>query len=49
METFDFALGLRVGGASVLLSDPEAGDQAFEVVVAVGESGGVDRAVIGQG
>lgn len=38
MEAFDFALGLGVAGVAVFLSDAQAGDEAFEVVVAVGES-----------
>ena len=37
-EAFDLALGLGVAGVSVLFGDAQAGDEAFEVVVAVGES-----------
>ncbi|WP_232423285.1 hypothetical protein [Mycobacterium sp. 155] len=49
MAAFDLALGLGVAGVTVFLGDPELADEAFEVVVAVGESCGVDRAVVGQG
>ena len=49
VEAFDFALGLRVAGVAVLLGDAQGGEEAFEVVAAVGESGGVDRSVVGQG
>ena len=42
MEAFDLALGLRVVGVAVLLGDAQAGEKAFEVVVAMGESCGVD-------
>ena len=49
VEAFDFALGLGVAGVTVFLGDAQAGEQAFEVVVAVGESCGVDRSVVGQG
>ena len=38
VEAFDFALGLRVAGVAVFLGDAQAGQEAFEVVVAVGES-----------
>ena len=38
VEAFDFALGLGVSGVPVFLGDPEAGEQVFEFVVAVGES-----------
>ena len=38
VEAFDFALGLWVVGVAVFLGDAQAGQEAFEVVVAVGES-----------
>ena len=38
VEAFDFALGLGVFGVAVFLGDAQAGQQTFEVVVAVGES-----------
>ena len=38
VEAFDFALGLWVVGVAVFLGDAQGGQEAFEVVVAVGES-----------
>ena len=52
VEAFDLALGLGVAGVAVLLHDPQGGDDVLEVVGAafvVGESGGVDQSVVGQG
>jgi hypothetical protein len=37
VEAFYFALGLRMVGVSVFLDDAQAGEKAFEVVVAVCE------------
>jgi hypothetical protein len=51
MEAFDFALGLRVPGVAVLLSDAQGRDERFEGVAApasAGEAGGVDHAVVGE-
>ncbi len=38
VKAFDFALGLGMSGVAVLLDDAQAGQEAFEVVVAVGEA-----------
>ena len=50
LEAFDFALGLWVVGAAVLLTDAQSGEVVLEPVLAppAGESGGEDHAVIGQ-
>jgi hypothetical protein len=49
VEAFDRALRLRVSGVPVFLGDAQTGQEALEVVVAVGESRGVDRSVVGKG
>jgi len=38
VEAFNFALGLRMVGVAVFLGDAQGGEEAFEVVVAVGEA-----------
>ena len=38
MEAFDLSLGLGMIGVAVFLGDAQAGQESFEVVVAVGES-----------
>lgn len=38
VEAFDFALGLGMIGVAVFLGDAQGCQEAFEVVVAVGES-----------
>jgi hypothetical protein len=49
VEAFDFALGLRMVGVAVFLGDAQIGEKAFEVVVAMCESCGVNGSVVGQG
>ena len=48
VEAFDFALGLGVAGGPFFWRIPEVGQEVFEAVAAAGESGGVDRAVVGE-
>ena len=54
LEAFDFALGLRVVTAAVLLNDAQGGEFGLEGVAAAayspgGLSDGVHHAVVGQG
>ncbi len=46
VEAIDLSLGLGVAGVAVALGDAQGGQESFEVVVAAGESRGVDRAVV---